>query len=218
MLLILQSSNLFASACQAPSHGFIHIRLRESFHGPLAETELKEWMTHPKNQEVRQSLKVLDQKIKFSPQRLEREDLLDESQLKFEQAIQNTGRPTLMDNFPAEGTRSLVSGGKGVLSIVMSKLKKGDLDFMPKTVLDKLEPKVKVNYFFPYDKFEYFLTYDGKELPIEAALIQVQKDMEKDCELRRFDNVEQRFWYKKTRGVEYPNASGSSGSSGAKGE
>ncbi len=209
ILLFFKSALLSASECQAPGQGFMQIRLKETFHTTLAETELREWMTHPKNQEVRQTLKALDQKIKFSPQRLHREELLDDSQLNFELAVQNTGRPSLMDNFPKDGARSVVSGTKGSLSIEMSKLKKEELDFMPKSVLDKLEPKVKVNYFFPYDKFEYHLTYDGKELPMEAALIQVQKDMEVVCEHRRMDNSEQRGWYRNSRGREYPNASGS---------
>lgn len=200
ILFIFNATTLLAIECQPPSQGHLEARLKESFHGKLAETELKEWMIHTSNGEVRRNIKELDRRIKFSPQRLEREELQAEAQIKFEQAIMNTGRPSEMDNFPAVGTHSKVYATKEALTLEMSNLNKEDLDLIPKEVLDKLESKVKVNYYFPYDKFEYLLTYDGKELPMGNALLKVQKDMEKACELRRIDNVVHRAWFQKNYG------------------
>lgn len=201
ILIIFQSSIILASECQAPSQGHLEMRLKESFHGNLAEQELKEWMIHPKNYEVRQKIKELDRRTKFSPQRLDRESLQYEAQIKFEQAIENTGRPHVMDHFPATGTQSRVTASPGALTIEMDKLVKDDLDVIPKEILDKLEPKVKINYYYPYDKFEYLVTYAGKEQPMASALLKVQKEMEDHCEKRMINNVEYRAWYQKSRGV-----------------
>lgn len=201
ILLIFQSSIVLASECQAPSQGHLEKRLKESFHADLAERELKEWMIHPRNYEVGQKIKELDRRTKFSPQRLDREALQYEAQMKFEQAIENTGRPNVMEHFPATGTQSKVSASPGALTIEMDKLDKEDLDVIPKEILDKLEPKVKINYYYPYDKFEYLVTYAGKEQPMESALLKVQKEMEDHCEKRMIDNVEYRAWYQKSRGI-----------------
>jgi hypothetical protein len=200
-LLMFQSISILASECQAPSQGHLEMRLKESFHGNLAERELKEWMIHPKNYEVGQKIKELDRRTKFSPQRLDREALQYEAQIKFEQAIQNTGRPNVMDHFPATGSQSKVSASPAALTIEMDKLDKEDLDVIPKEILDMLEPKVKIHYYYPYDKFEYLVTYAGKEQPIESALLKVQKAMEDHCERRMVDNVEYRAWYQKSQGV-----------------
>jgi hypothetical protein len=200
-LLIFQSISILASECQAPSQGHLEMRLKESFHGNLAERELKEWMIHPSNYEVRQKIKELDRRTKFSQQRLDREALQYEAQIKFEQAIQNTGRPNVMDHFPATGTQSKVSASPGALTIEMDKLVKDDLDVIPKEILDKLEPKVKINYYYPYDKFEYLLTFAGKEQSMQSALLKVQKEMEDHCERRMIDNAEYRGWYQKSQGI-----------------
>lgn len=199
-IFILKATAALASDCQAPGQGFLDIRIKETFHASLAQSELKEWMSHPSNSEVRRNLKSIDQRIKFSPQRSTREKLLAESQLQFEQAITNTGNPSLIKNFPAPSTESRVMSEQGALSIEMSRLSKEELDFLPKLVEDKLEPKIKIHYFFPYDKFEYFLTYDGRELPMEKALLKVQKDMEDNCERRVIQNGEDRRWYQKNHG------------------
>lgn len=197
---MLKAAAALASDCQAPGQGFLEARIKETFHASLAQSELKEWMSHPSNSEVRRNLKSLDQRIKFSPQRSTREKLLAESQLQFEQAIVNTGAPSVIKNFPAPSTESSMISEEGALSIEMSKLSKEELDFLPKPIADKLEPKIKINFFFPYDKFEYFLTYDGKELPMEKALLKVQKDMEDQCERRVIQNGEDRRWYQKNHG------------------
>lgn len=207
-VLFIFSASALASECQAPSQGHLEKRVKETFYGDLAETELKEWMIHPSNQEVRQSIRELDRRVKFTPQRLDREALQEESQVKFEQAIQNTGRPNVMENFPAPGTQSKVSSSKSALTLEINNLIKEDLDIIPKEVLDKLEPKVKINYYYPYDKFEYLLTYDGKEQSMESALLKVQKDMEDNCERRMIDNIEYRAWFKKTRKVDPSTGSG----------
>lgn len=207
-LIILPITQSFASECQVPSQGHLEMRLKENFHGSAGERELKEWMIHPSNGEVRNNIKELDRRIKFTPQRLDREVLQDETQIKFEQAIMNTGRPNEMDNFPAVGTNSKISGSKGALTLEMTNLQKEDLDVFPKEILDKIEPKVKINYYYPYDKFEYLLTYDGKEQPMGVALLRVQKDMESHCERRMVENQEYRAWYKKTREIDASTAPG----------
>jgi hypothetical protein len=207
-LIIFPTTQAFASECQVPSQGHLEMRLKENFHATAGERELKEWMIHPSNSEVRNNLKELDRRIKFTPQRLEREVLQDETQIKFEQAIMNTGRPSEMDNFPAAGTNSKVSSSKGALTLEMTNLQKEDLDVFPKEILDKIEPKVKINYYYPYDKFEYLLTYDGKEQPMNVALLRVQKDMEVNCERRMIENQEYRHWYKESRKIEASTGSG----------
>lgn len=215
ILFIFQSGIVLASECQAPSQGHLEMRLKESFHGNLGERELKEWMIHPSNYEVRQKIKELDRRTKFSQQRLDREALQYEAQMKFDQAIQNTGRPSVMDHFPAAGTQSKVSASPGALTIEMDKLDKEDLDVIPKEILDMLEPKVKIHYYYPYDKFEYLVTYAGKEQPIESALLKVQKAMEDHCERRMVDNVEYRAWYQKSQGTAPSTGSSRGGRSGS---
>lgn len=207
LLFSLQATTVMAQNCQAPSQGFLEIRFRETFHFNLAERELKEWMIHPKNYELRPNIKSIDQRIRYSGQRLEREELLSESQDMFEQAIQNTGRARDMDGFPARGTKSKVYGSQGALSLEVNHLEKEDLDFMPKELLDKLGPKMKVNYLYPNDKFEYHLTYDGKELPMEKAFLKIQKDMETARNRARFENNEDRRWYERTHGGEVSGSS-----------
>lgn len=214
ILLIIQATNASAIECQPPGAGHLESRIKETFYGEASETELKEWMTHPSNYEVRQSLKNLDRRIKFTPQRLDREALLGEMQVKFDQAIQNTGRPSTMDNFPANGTQSKMTGSEGALTIEVTNLAKEDLDLLPKEVLDKLEPKVKIHYYYPYEKFEYLLTYDGKEQPMHAALLKVQKDMEYYCEKRMIDNRVDRGWIQK----HYSGDSKGQGASGGAGK
>lgn len=194
-LLLINPALSAASACQAPPQGMMESRIRETFFVSHGETELKEWMTHPSNGEVRLKLKELDRRIKFSPQRLQREELLAETQVKFDQAIMNTGRPYMMEHFPAPQAFSKVFASPGALSLEMRNFEKETLDFLSPEVLKKLEPKVKLNYYFPYDKFEYFLTYNGKELPMQDALLLVQKDMESACEIRMIENDSYRNWY-----------------------
>lgn len=212
-ILLFQAASAVGSACQPPGAGHLEARIKETFYGEATETELKEWMIHPSNYEVRQSLKNLDRRIKFTPQRLDREALLVEMQGKFDQAISNTGRPSTMDNFPANGTQSKLSGSEGALTIEVSNLAKEDLDLLPKEVLDKLESKVKINYFYPYDKFEYHLTYDGKEMPMQAALLKVQKDMEYFCEKRMIDNRVDRGWIQKHYGGDSKGSGSAAGAS-----
>jgi hypothetical protein len=203
LLLVFTPAISSASVCQAPSQGMMEYRLRETFFLSQGELELKEWMIHPRNTEIRQKLKELDRRIKFSPQRLQREELLAETQINFEQAIMNTGRPHLLENFPAPKALSKVYATPGALSLEMKNFSKETLDFLPPDVLEKLEPQVKLNYIFPYDKFDYYLTYNGKELPMQDALLLVQQDMEDSCERRMIDNFEYRNWYRKKHGGGY---------------
>jgi hypothetical protein len=200
ILLLFQTTISVASVCQAPPQGMMESRIKETFFVALGETELREWMTHPTNYEIRMKLKELDRRIKFSPQRLQREELLAETQVKFDQAIINTGRPYMMEHFPAPQAFSKVYASQGALSLEMRNLAKESLDFLPPEILEKLEPKVRVNYFFPYDKFDHYLTYKGKELPMQDALLLVQKDMEDACERRMIDNDEYRRWYSNKHG------------------
>lgn len=200
ILCLIPSLNAQAIECQPPGQGFLENKVKEVFQANLGETELKELMLHPKNANVRQSLKELDRRTKFTSQRLDRERLQTEALIQFEQALQNTQRTDEFDHFPVVNSISKMSGSAGALTIEMSNLPKDELDVLPPEVLKKLDPKIKINYFYPYDKYEYFLTYDGKELPMQTALNKVQADMETECDLRVNDNNEYRRWYKKTHG------------------
>lgn len=202
-----------AFECQAPGQGFLESRVKEVFQAKLGETELKELMLHPKNTQVRQELKELDRRTKFTAQRMDREKLQTESLVQFEQALQNAERTSEFDHFPVINSVSKMSGSAGALTIEMNKLPKEELDVLPPEILSKLDSKIKINYYYPYDKYEYFLTYDGKELPMQKALNVVQSDMEKNCEQRIYDNNEYRRWYKdKHQGEAKAASTGVSGS------
>lgn len=196
--LLLLSPNLVMAECQAPGQGFLEEKVKEVFYGPLGESELKEWLMHPKNLVVRQDLKEIDRKSKFAG-RLKREELLLESRTKFEEAIINNERPSDIENFPIKGTSSKISGSEGALTLEMYNLSKEKLDVLPEDILEKLDAKIKIQYHYPYDKFVYLLTYKGRELPMKDALLLVQADFENSCELRKIDNREYREWYQKKR-------------------
>jgi hypothetical protein len=184
--------------CQPPGQGFLEEKLKETFHVGQGEEELREWVGHRKNSVLREEVKSLDRRSKFSD-RLEREDLLVQSKDKFDMMILNTERSSDMKDFPAEGAKSKMMSSKGAMDIEMSNLSKDGLDVFAPEILAKLSPKVKVKYFYPYDKFEYVLTYDNKELPMGKALGKIQQEMEKACEVRMIDNREYREWYEKGR-------------------
>ena len=195
--------------CHAPGQGFLEEKLKESFHAYEGESELKEWMMHPKNKELRQELKEIDRRTKFST-RLKKDELLLESRVKFDQIIDNNERLSEINNFPVPGSQSKIRGSEGSLTLEMNNLSKDELDVIPKDILDKLEPKVKINYLFPYDKFEYILTYGGKELSMLKALQKVQQDMEHECEVRKVENKEYRNWYEKNKNGNAPVGGGAS--------
>lgn len=199
LFFILFYAGIAASAeCQAPGQGFLEEKVKEVFYAPSGESELKEWLMHPKNQLIRQELKEIDAKSKFAG-RLKREELLSESRSKFEEAIINNDRPSEIENFPIKGTSSKIFGSEGALSLEMNNLSKEKLDVLPEEILQNLDGKIKIQYHFPYDKFGYLLTYKGRELPLKDALLLVQADFEHACELRKIDNAQYREWYQKNR-------------------
>jgi hypothetical protein len=198
-LILLQfvlSAGLAFGQCQAPGQGFLEAKLKEIFHVGLGEAELKEWVSHPKNMELREDVKSLDRRSKFSG-RLARQELDRQKQDKFDLMILNNDRSTEVKDFPADGTQSKMLSSSGSIDIEMSNLTKEGLDFFSPEILNKLSPKVKIKYFYPYDKFEYLVTFDNRELPIAKALGSMQQEMEKACELRIFENKEYREWYEK---------------------
>jgi hypothetical protein len=195
--LIFPFSFLHAN-CQAPGQGFLEHRLKDAFHVTKGEEELKEWVKHPKNHSVREELRTLDRRFKFAQFRLQRESILEESKLRFEQIVQNNNRSSEIQNFPVKGTLSKMIADQGHLSIEMTQLSKEELDIFPKEVIEKLDAKVRVNYFFPYDRFEYVLAYNGKELPMRDALLKIQGEMEIACALDMQKNHENREWYNKS--------------------
>lgn len=199
LLILSHSLTIAASDCHPPSQGHLEGVLKDSFYASKGESELREWMNHPNNTEIKKELKALDRRSKFTT-RLKREELYAEAQVKFETAILNNERSDEMENFPVVGTRSKISTSQNTLILEMSNFSKDDLNVIPKEILEKLEPKVKINYYFPYDKFEYLLTYEGKELPMNKALQKVQAEMETLCEMREIENGEYRRWYQKNYG------------------
>ena len=186
------------ASCQAPGQGFLENRLKDAFHVSKGEEELKEWVKHPKNHSVREELRTLDRRFKFAQFRLQRESILEESKLRFEQIVQNNNRPSEIQNFPVKGTLSKMIADQGHLSIEMTQLSKEELDIFPKEVLEKLDAKIRVNYFFPYDRFEYVLAYNGKELPMQDVLLKMQGEMEIACAFNMKKNHENREWYNKS--------------------
>jgi hypothetical protein len=183
--------------CQAPGQGFLEGRLKEAFFVTKGEEELREWVKHPKNISIREELRTLDRRFKFAQFRSQRESILEESKLRFEEIVDNNNRSSIIENFPEKGTNSKIIPEHGHLSIEMSKLSKEKLNIFSKDVLEKLDSKVKVNYFYPYDRFEYVLAYNGKELPMQEALLQIQGEMETECALVMHKNHENREWYNK---------------------
>jgi hypothetical protein len=168
------------SNCLAPSQNHLERILDESFKIEKGKRELREWMLHPSNGQLREDIKEIDRAKKYAF-RPKEEALLDESQKKFEQVIVNNERPALIENFPEKGASSEVTASKGALTIEMSSLSKYDLSVIPKEVLNNLDPKIKINYVYPYDKYEYFLTYKNRELPMRKALNELQEDYEDAC-------------------------------------
>jgi hypothetical protein len=69
----------------------------------------------------------------------------------------------------------------------MNSLSKEELKFLTPEVLDKLGPRVRIHYMYPYEKFEYYLTYSGEELPMKKALHKMQDDFEDACALQRVE-------------------------------
>lgn len=194
LLQMIFYSAAVMSQCQAPGQGFMEKRFKDVFRVEDGEAELREWVSYPKNHELREEIKSLDRRTKFVG-RWEKEELLNQSKEKFDLMIHNTGRPSEFSDFPVAGSLSKVESSKGSINIEMTGLAKDELDFLDKEILDKLSPKVKVKYFYPYDKFEYAITYDGVEQPMEKGLGKIQQDMEKRCELRVIENKEYRQWY-----------------------
>lgn len=184
--------------CHPPGQGFLEAKLKEIFLINHGEDEVKEWVGHPKNVTLREEIKALDRRSKFSG-RLVKEELLVQSKEKFDMMIVNNERSNEIHDFPTVGAHSKMMASKGAIDIEMVNLPKDGLDVLPPEILTKLSAKVKLHYLYPYDKFEYFLTYDDKELPMDKALGKIQQDMESACELRMFDNREYREWYEKGR-------------------
>ncbi len=194
-LLIVPLQSL--ANCLAPGQDFLAGKIKEAFHIDKGEQELKEWVQHPKNSLARNELRTLDRRFKFAQFRIQRESILEESKQRFEEIVDNNNRSSDIENFPEKGTNSKIIPELGHLSIEMTQLSKEKLDIFPKEVLEKLDSKIKVNYFFPYDRFEYVLAYNGKELPMQEALNQIQGAMETDCAFVMRKNHENREWYNK---------------------
>jgi hypothetical protein len=195
LLLIVPVQSL--ANCLAPGQDFLAVKIKEAFHIDKGEQELKEWVQHPKNSQARHELRTLDRRFKFAQFRSQRESILEDSKNKFEEIIENNQRADEIEHFPVQGTQSKLKAEPGSLSIEMKNLTKDELDFFPKEVLDKLDTKVSVKYFFPYDRFEYDLSYEGKQLPMDQALNKIQGEMEASCAQNMRKNHEDREWYNK---------------------
>lgn len=184
--------------CQAPSSAFLESKLKESFQIESGERELKELVSDPKNYALREDVKSLDRRIKYS-NRMDREQIAIETKQKFDQMIAVAGRGERIDNFPVEGAVSVFSTSNNAISLEQNNLSKEDLDVLPPRVLDKLSNKVKIEYQYPYDKFEYIITYDGREMPFKRASNKIQNDFEDACEDRVRENEYNRFLQNKDR-------------------
>ncbi len=218
--LILLQFILFAGAalgqCHPPGQGHLEGKLREIFLIKQGEDEVREWVSHPKNVTLREEIKSLDRRSKFSD-RTTREEIQLQAKDKFEIMIHNNGRSNEISDFPTAGAHSSLTSSKGAIDIEMTSLPKDGLEVFPPEILAKISPKVKISYMYPYDKFQHVLTYDNKELPMDKALGKIQQDMESNCEVRMIENGEYRKWYEKNHGGGGSSSSSSSSSSGSKG-
>lgn len=173
--------------CQAPSQGFLEEKFRESFLTDAGEKELKEVVRDSKNYALREEIKSINRRTMVVG-RIERSELAQEAEQKFQQMIELASRTEDIQNFPAQGAVSKVSAVNDSLAIEMNNLSKEDLDVLPPQILEKLSPKVKIYYHYPYDKFEYYLTYNERELPMMKAFLKIQNDFEESCVRNNLEN------------------------------
>jgi hypothetical protein len=207
--IILFSIDESQAGCQAPGHGFLEHKLRESWSTDALENELKEVVSDPRNLSLREEIKGLDRRSKFA-RRIEKEELYSEVHKKFIQMIEVTNRSDEIKNFPTVGASATFLSTDESISIEARNLSNEDLDVLPVTILEKLEPKVKIKYYYPYDKFDYFLTYNNRELPLEKAFNKIQSDFEDACEDRVLENRR----ILRSREQSYPGINGQSSVSG----
>lgn len=179
--VLIISPSAFGIVCQAPSQAMMEDRLRASYKLDSAENELREIVKEDSNYPIREEVKALKRRLRFTS-RKKREPIYTELQAKFEQMIQNAETEPLIANFPYEKASSTVGTSEvGTLVMSMKNLNKEELDFLPEETLKKLDPTVKVHYFYPIDKFEYVLTFDGKDLPMRKAFTKMQVEHEHHC-------------------------------------
>lgn len=181
-----QSQSPYAR-CQAPGQGFLEEKFRESFLTDAGEKELKEVVRDSKNYALREEIKSINRRTMVVG-RIERSELVQEAEKKFQQMIELASRTEDIQNFPAQGAVSKVSAVNDSLAIEMNNLSKEDLDVLPPQILEKLSPKVTIYYHYPYDKFEYYLTYNERELPMNKAFLKIQNDFEESCVRNNLEN------------------------------
>lgn len=190
------------------------MKLKEAFATSMAEKELKDVVTDPRNYSLREDIKSLNRR-KMYADRIALQAIESEMHSKFDQMIDTTGRNEDITDWPIPKAFARLSGSGSALSIELNNLSKEDLDVIPGPVLDKLSNKVKIEYRYPYDSYEYFLTYDGKEYPAQKALNKLQADFEVACEDRLRENQHSKDLHdldRKSRGLE-PLTGKSGGSS-----
>ena len=120
--------------------------------------------------------------------RIAMKELESETHAKFDQMIDTTGRTEDITDWPMPRAFGRLSSTGNAIAIALNNLSKDELDVLPKPILDKLSNKVKIEYRYPYDAYDYIITYDGREYPMEKALLKIQNDFEDACEDRLREN------------------------------
>jgi hypothetical protein len=204
LITILFSTTMaHAQECQAPGQSYLHEKLKESFVTGPAEKELKDVVIDQRNYNLREEIKALDRR-KMYADRAKSKILGEEIHQKFDQMIETTGKNEEIADFPTPGATGRLVGTKDSIAIELTNLSKEDLGVIPPEVLKKLSNKVKIEYKYPYDKYDYFITYDGREMPLQKGLNELQEDFEEACVGRLIENQRTKeLWYldRNSRGV-----------------
>jgi hypothetical protein len=177
----------YSPKCQAPGQGFLEGRIKEAFLTQPAERELKDVVLDQRNYTLREDIKSLNRRKQLAD-RIKMKELDYETSSKFDQMIETTGRNEDITDWPSPRAYARLSSNGSAIAIEVSNLSKEDLDVLPKEVNDKLSNKIKIEYKYPFDSYEYYLTYDGREYPMEKAMLKMQRDYEDACEQRLRDN------------------------------
>ncbi len=177
----------FSPKCQAPGQSFLEGRIKEAFLTPPMERELKDVVLDQRNYSLREDIKSLNRR-KLLADRIKMKELDFETSSKFDQMIETTGRNEDITDWPSPRANARLSSNGSAIAIEATNLSKEDLDVLPKEVNDKLSNRIKIEYKYPLDTYEYYLTYEGREYPMDKAMLKMQRDYEDSCEQRLRDN------------------------------
>lgn len=188
--ILLCASNAFGQyqpKCQAPGQGFLEGRIKEVFMTGPGEKELKDVVLDQRNYTLREEIKSINRRKQLAD-RIKMKELEYETSNRFAQMIEVTGRNEDITDWPSPRAYGRLSTSGNAIAIELNNLSKEDLDVLPDEVNNKLSNKIKIEYKYPLDSYQYYLTYDGREYPMDKAMLKMQRDFEDACEQRLRDN------------------------------